>query len=178
MVWFFVRKAPCSRTQCHALFGSVSLPGIQGGRKWFNRLLSTLGGLQGQRKVICVNRDFAAPGNSHDPASRYQGYAQPTHWNKVVESCAGHAYGGMRPERKRRLQEAARFTVHSCRHFLPHCFAASLLRSLTRASQALSVEGGQRVRTAQMHDPPKSLSLRYGTFYLSTLQGRADTQAG
>jgi len=57
----------------------IFLPGIQGGRKWpkFDRLLSTLGGLQGQRKVKCVYRDFAARGNSHDPRSATKAMLSP-----------------------------------------------------------------------------------------------------
>jgi len=55
----------------------LCVPGIQGGRKWFDRLLSTFSGLQGQRKVKCVYRDFAAPGNSHDPRRATEAMLSP-----------------------------------------------------------------------------------------------------
>jgi len=84
-----VLKAPSSRTQCRTLFGSVS----QGFKEGANGLTACyLPWVQGQRKVKRVYRDFAAPENSHNPR-RYQGRAQPAHWSKVAQGCAGHAHG-------------------------------------------------------------------------------------
>jgi len=42
--------------------------GIRGNRWWFDQLLSTLGGMDGQRRVKCVYQDFDAPNNNHDPS--------------------------------------------------------------------------------------------------------------
>jgi len=119
----------------------LCLPGIQEGRKWFDRLLSILGGLQGQRKVKCAYRDFAAPGNSHELRRATKAMLSPLTGIKLqravqvmlMEACDLSA------------EEAAHFTVHSCRHFLPHCCAA------THEPPESSVECGRwATSTAQM----------------------------
>ena len=45
----------------------LCLPGLDGSRAWFDRLLTTIGGITRQRELKCVYLDFKAPGNSHDP---------------------------------------------------------------------------------------------------------------
>jgi len=121
----------------------LCVPGIQGGRKWFDRLLSTFSGIQGQRKVKCVYRDFAAPGNSHDlrratkaMLSLLTGVKLQRAVQVILMEVCDLSAG-----------EAARFTVHSCRHCLPHCCAAS------HEPPEGSVECGRwATSTAQMHD--------------------------
>jgi len=51
-------KSPKLKNAVPCPFG-LCLSGIHGGCKWFDSLLSTLGGLQGQRKVKCVYVNFA-----------------------------------------------------------------------------------------------------------------------
>ena len=120
----------------------LCVPGIQGGRKWFDRLLSTFSGIQGQRKVKCVYRDFAAPGNSHDPRRATKAMLSPLTGVKLqravqvmlMEACDLSAEEGFKKQHASLCTPVNTFCLTAAQ---PHT-------SLPRAQW--SVVGGQRVQ--------------------------------
>jgi len=117
--------------------------GIRGDQRWLDRLLSTLGGMDGQRRVKCVYRDFDAPNNSHDPSKA----TKPLFCSILgVKLLRGVQYM-IQENYKFSLGEQLRINVHSSRHFMPYCCASSK-EPVTRAVEC----GRWSSSTAQMHD--------------------------
>ena len=117
--------------------------GIRGDRRWFDRLLSTLGGMDGQRRVKCVYRDFDAPNNSHDPSKATKPLLCPLLGVKLLRGVQCM----IKEACNFSLGEQLRITVHSSRHFMPYCCASSK-EPATRAVEC----GRWSSSTAQMHD--------------------------
>ena len=117
--------------------------GIRGDRRWFDRLLSTLGGMDGQRRVKCVYRDFDAPNNSHDPSKATKPLLCPLLGVKLLRGVQCM----IKEACNFSLGEQLRITVHSSRHFMPYCCTSSQ-EPATRAVEC----GRWSSSTAQMHD--------------------------
>jgi len=117
--------------------------GIRGDRRWFNRQLLTLGGMEGQRHVKCVYRDFDALNNSHDPSKATKPLLCPLLEVKLLRGVQVM----IKTACNFSLGEQLRITVHSSRHFMPYCCASSK-EPATRAVEC----GRWSSSTAQMHD--------------------------